>query len=244
MFRRKAYERLLEWKGEGGESAMLIEGARRTGKSTLAEMFASNEYSTSLIINFETAEQAVRDIFEQFRSNVDDFFKYLLAFYGVELKERDALIVFDEVQRFPMARSFVKQLVADGRYDYLETGSLISIRKNVENIIIPSEEDRLSLAPFDFEEFLWAVGNSELAELVRESFATRSPLPDAIHRKAERFWREYMLVGGMPQAVQSYVDSNDFGRADRTKRRILNLYREDSFSYARSGRLCRRVYEK
>lgn len=231
MFERKAYQKMLEWKAGEGESALLIEGARRTGKSTLAEIFAKAEYSTHLIINFETAEASVKEIFEQYRSDIDEFFKYLLLFYGVELKRRDALIVFDEVQRFPMARSFIKQLVADGRYDYLETGSLISIRKNVENIIIPSEEDRLELGPFDFEEFLGACGNAMLAGAIRDSFTRQKPLPEAIHRKAERLWREYMLVGGMPQAVQAYVDSNDFSRADRVKRRILRLYQEDIMKF-------------
>lgn len=231
MFERKAYQKLLEWKAGEGESALLIEGARRTGKSTLAETFAKAEYSTHLIINFETVEPSVKEIFEEYRSNVDEFFKYLLLFYGIELKYRDALIVFDEVQRFPMARSFIKQLVADGRYDYLETGSLISIRKNVENIIIPSEEDKIELGPLDFEEFLTACGNAALADAIRDSFAQQKPLPEAIHRKAEKLWREYMLVGGMPQAVQAYVDSNDFSRADRVKRRILRLYQEDIMKF-------------
>ena len=231
MFKRKAYKKLLEWKEGNGESAMLIEGARRTGKSTLAESFASSEYTTYLLIDFETVEQTVKDIFEQHRSNIDEFFKYLIAFYGVDLKERDTLIVFDEVQRFPIARSFIKQLVADGRYDYLETGSLISIRKNVENIIIPSEEDKLNLGPLDFEEFLWACNNTKLAEAIRESFDQLAPLPEALHRKAERLWREYLLVGGMPQAINTYLETNDFKKTDKTKRRILNLYREDIMKF-------------
>ena len=231
MYKRKAYAKLLEWKAGNGESAVLIEGARRTGKSTLAEAFAENEYATHLIINFETAPQEVKGIFAQYRSDVGEFFKYLLAYYGISLKERDALVVFDEVQRFPMARSFIKQLVADGRYDYMETGSLISIKKNVEDIIIPSEEDKLELGPLDFEEFLWASGNAPLADLVRSSFDEKEPLPEALHRKAEKLWREYMLVGGMPQAVRAYLDANDFGAADKAKRRILNLYREDIMKF-------------
>ena len=231
MFKRKAYQKLLEWKEGDGESALLIEGARRTGKSTLAEVFAQSEYATYLLINFETVEQTVKDIFEQYRSNIGEFFKYLLAFYGVDLKERNALIVFDEVQRFPTARSFIKQLVADGRYDYLETGSLISIRKNVDNIIIPSEEDRLELGPLDFEEFLWACNNTKLAEVIQESFDKLTPLPEGLHRKAERLWREYLLVGGMPQAINTYLETNDFKKTDKTKRRILNLYREDIMKF-------------
>lgn len=231
MFDRKAYDRMLEWKRGNGESALLIEGARRTGKTTLAETFAKNEYATHLVINFETAPKDVLEIFSSYRYDVAEFFKYLTAYLGVTLRERDALIVFDEVQRFPMARSFIKQLVADGRYDYVETGSLISIRQNVKDIIIPSEEDRIEIGPFDFEEFLGACGDASLAALIRESFDALEPLPDALHRRAEQRFREYMLVGGMPQAITAYIESNDFGAADRVKRRILNLYREDIMKF-------------
>jgi len=231
MFERKAYKKLLEWKSRNGESAILIEGARRTGKSTLAETFAAKEYATSLMINFETVEREVKDIFEQYRSDVDEFFKYLLAFYGVRLKERNTLIIFDEVQQFPIARSFIKQLVADGRYDYMETGSLISIKKNVQDIIIPSEEDKLQLGPMDFEEFLWACSNPQLGDLIHESFDLLKPLPESLHRRAEKYWREYLLVGGMPQSVQAYVDHNDFSRSDEAKRRILKLYLEDIMKF-------------
>lgn len=231
LLKRKAYDLLREWKQGNGESAMLIEGARRTGKSTLAEEFARNEYSASLLINFETAPQAVRSIFVDYRDDIDEFFKYLFAYYGTSLKERDALIIFDEVQRLPTARSFIKQLVADGRYDYMETGSLISIKKNVEGIIIPSEEDKITLGPLDFEEFLWATGNEQLANLISESFYKVKPLPEALHKKAEQLWHEYMLVGGMPQSVVAYLEENDFAAADRMKRRILNLYREDIMKF-------------
>jgi len=233
MFERKAYGKLLEWKAGRGESAILIEGARRTGKSTLAEAFASNEYATSLIINFETAEYEVKDIFLHYRSDIGEFFKYLQAYYGTSLAERNTLVVFDEVQQFPIARSFIKQLVADGRYDFMETGSLISIKKNVKDIIIPSEEDKLNLGPMDFEEFLWACSNPQLVELIRESFELLKPLPEALHRRAEKYWREYLLVGGMPQSVQAYISHNDFGRADKEKRRILDLYREDIMKFGR-----------
>ncbi len=227
VFNRKAYARMLEWKRGNGVSALLIEGARRTGKTTLAQAFAAKEYASHLIINFETAPKDVLDIFSQYRHDVGEFFKYLTAYLGVNLKERDSLVVFDEVQRFPMARSFIKQLVADGRYDYMETGSLISIKRNVRDIIIPSEEDKLELGPFDFEEFLEATGDGALVSLIRESFEGLTPLPDALHKKAARRFREYLLVGGMPQAVKAYVEANDFGAADRVKRRILNLYLED-----------------
>lgn len=231
MFKRKAYKELLEWKAGCGESAMLIEGARRTGKSTLAEEFAAKEYGSHLIIDFEVAPQEVKNLFLHYRDDVDEFFKYLLAYYGVNLRRRDALVVFDEVQRFPVARSFIKQLVADRRFDYIETGSLISIRKNVEGILIPSEEDKMSLDPLDFEEFCWATGNEALADLIRDSFEHLNPLPEALHRKAEKLWREYMLVGGMPQSVSAYLDTNDFAHADGTKRRIISLYKEDIMKF-------------
>lgn len=231
MFERKAYKQLLEWKAGEGQSAILLEGARRTGKSTLAELFAKKEYQSHLIINFETVEHEVKEIFEQYRSDVGEFYKYLLAFYGATLKPRNSLVVFDEVQQFPVARSFVKQLVADGRYDYMETGSLISIKKNVQDIIIPSEEDKLELSPMDFEEFLWACSNRQLSELIRESFDQLQPLPEALHRRAEKYWREYLIVGGMPQSVQAYIDHEDFGQSDQAKRRILNLYREDIMKF-------------
>ncbi|WP_080802320.1 ATP-binding protein [Arabiibacter massiliensis] len=231
LFKRKAYDDLLAWKQGNGESAILIEGARRTGKSTLAERFAQAEYESYLLINFETAPQEVRDIFNDYRDNVDTFFKYLLAYYGVRLERRRSLIIFDEVQRFPIARSYIKHLVADGRFDYMETGSLISIKKNVEDILIPSEEDKIDLGPLDFEEFLWATGNTALADLIAESFESGRALPSPLHRKASQLWREYLLVGGMPQSVAAYLETDDFAQADRAKRRILNLYREDIMKF-------------
>ena len=231
FFKRKAYDDLLAWKQGNGESAILIEGARRTGKSTLAERFARTEYESYLLINFETAPQEVRDIFNDYRNNVDTFFKYLLAYYGISLVHRRSLIIFDEVQRFPVARSYIKQLVADGRFDYMETGSLISIKKNVEDIIIPSEEDKIELGPLDFEEFLWATGNIAIADLIAESFGSSRALPSPLHRKASQLWREYLLVGGMPQSVSAYLETDDFSQADRAKRRILNLYREDIMKF-------------
>lgn len=231
LFRRKVYDDLLAWKQGDGESAILIEEARRTGKSTLAERFAQAEYESYLLINFETAPQEVKDIFNDYRDNVDTFFKYLLAYYGVRLERRRSLIIFDEVQRFPVARSYIKQLVADGRFDYMETGSLISIKKNVEDILIPSEEDKIELGPLDFEEFLWVTGNTAMADLIVESFGSSRALPDPLHRKASQLWREYLLVGGMPQSVAAYLETNDFSQADRAKRRILNLYREDIMKF-------------
>ena len=228
MFRRKAYDKLLQWKRESqGARAVLIEGARRVGKSTLVEEFARHEYAASLVIDFSTVSDEVKGLFVQYRDDIDSFFMYLQAYMGVSLPRRESVVVFDEVQRFPPAREFVKQLVADGRYDYIETGSLISIRLNVKDIVIPSEERAIRLNPLDFEEFLWASGEEGLAAVVRASYDALRPLPEALHRKAERLFREYMLVGGMPQAVEAYLAERDFGEVDRVKRDILALYRND-----------------
>ena len=228
MFRRKAYDKLLQWKRESqGARAVLIEGARRVGKSTLVEEFARHEYAASLVIDFSTVSDEVKGLFVQYRDDIDSFFMYLQAYTGVSLPRRESVVVFDEVQRFPPAREFVKQLVADGRYDYIETGSLISIRLNVKDIVIPSEERAIRLNPLDFEEFLWASGEEGLAAVVRASYDALRPLPEALHRKAERLFREYMLVGGMPQAVEAYLAERDFGEVDRVKRDILALYRND-----------------
>ena len=244
MFKRRAYNKLLSWKRESqGSRAMLIEGARRVGKSTLARAFAENEYAAHLIVDFSEASEDLKSLFMDYRSDLDSFFMYLQAFTGAELPRRDSLIVFDEVQRFPPARELIKQLVADGRYDYLETGSLISIRRNVEGIVIPSEETSLRLSPLNFEEFLWAADEEQLAALIRGSFEKKAPLPDAIHRKAERLLREYMLVGGMPQAVEAYLKERDFGKVDKVKRDILRLYDQDIEKFGGTDALrIRRVF--
>lgn len=244
MFRRQAYDKLLKWKRESaGSRAMLIEGARRVGKSTLAQIFAENEYAAHLVIDFSNASEDLKLLFLDYRADLDSLFMYLQAFTGVELPHRDSLIVFDEVQRFPPARELIKQLVADGRYDYLETGSLISIRRNVENIVIPSEETSLRLNPMNFEEFLWAAEEDQLATLIRNSFEKKTPLPEAIHRKAERLFREYMLVGGMPQAVDTYLQEKDFGKVDQVKRDILRLYDGDIEKFGGTDALrIRRVF--
>jgi predicted AAA+ superfamily ATPase len=233
MIERKAYRDLLEWKKRNGQSALLIEGARRVGKSTLAGAFGKGEYRTSLIIDFSVASDDVKALFDTMRDDLDSFFRYLQAYYGVTFYPRDTLIVFDEVQLFPRARSFVKQLVADGRYDYIETGSLISIKKNIGDILIPSEEEPLALNPLDFEEFLAALGEDPLIETLRGAAEQPQPLPDAVHRKALKLFREYVLVGGMPQAVEAYRQTGDFGEVDRIKRRILGLYRNDVARYAK-----------
>ena len=228
IFQRNAYAKLLHWKQTSkGKTAMLIEGARRVGKSTLAEEFASNEYAGHLVIDFSQVSEDIKDLFRAYRMDIDTFFMYLKAYTGAKLPERDSLIVFDEVQRFPQAREFIKQLVADGRYDYLETGSLISIKRNVAGILIPSEETSMRLGPLNFEEYLRATGEESMVDPIRDSFQTLRPMPDALHRKAERLFREYMLVGGMPQAVNAFNESKDFGVVDTVKREILALYRND-----------------
>lgn len=229
MLKRKIYNKLLDWKNNThGTKAMLIEGARRVGKSTIAEAFARNEYSTFLIIDFAKKDAAVEDFFNSYLNDLDTLFMMLQAHYGVNLKERDALIVFDEVQMFPQARAAIKYLVADGRYDYLETGSLISIKENVRGIVIPSEERHVSMYPMDFEEFAWAMGEDLLIDYVKTCFNNRQPLERALHNKAMMLFKQYMLVGGMPKAVKAYIDNHkSFSAADAEKRDILALYRED-----------------
>ncbi|NHM14743.1 ATP-binding protein [Xiamenia xianingshaonis] len=228
MFRRKRYDDLLEWKStSNGKSAVLVEGARRVGKTTLVQGFASAEYADSIYIDFSKAPKAVLDLFLNEREDVDTFLRMLQLHYAKKLPERKSVIIFDEVQRFPVAREYVKHLVADGRFDYIETGSLISIRKNVDDIVIPSEEERLSLHPLDFDEYLWALGLDAYIDAVRDAFERRVPLPDLVHAKIMRLFNEYMLVGGMPQSVEAFAESKDFGPCDRVKRNILNLYLED-----------------
>lgn len=244
VFTRKLYDRMLEWKNETkGQRALLVEGARRVGKSTLVAEFARKEYRQHLIIDFSEAADELKGLFLQYRSDLDLFFMYLQTYMGVQLEPRETVIVFDEIQRFPQAREFIKQLVADGRYDYIETGSLISIKKNVEDIVIPSEERAMRLNPLDFEEFLWAIGETQLAAAAKDSFDRLIPLPDALHRKCSRLFREYMLVGGMPQAVQAYLDNKDFEAVDRVKRDILALYNGDISKFGGTDALrIRRVF--
>lgn len=231
--RRKVYDKLLEWKSRKGKSALLIQAARRVGKSYIAEEFARKEYKSYILIDFNIVDQQVKDIFIHDLDNMKLFFMKLIAFYGVKLYERESLIIFDEVQLFPRARSAIKYLVADGRYDYIETGSLISIRENVKDILIPSEEDAVNMYPLDFEEFLWAVGNDSMMDLISECYDRKKPLGQALHRKAMDYFRQYMIVGGMPQAVEVFVKTGDFEEVDRVKRRILKLYRDDIRKHAR-----------
>lgn len=231
---RKAYDKLVEWKKTSqGASALLIEGARRVGKSYLVKRFAQNEYESYIYIDFSNVEKAVLSLFENEMNPLDIFFLKLQAFYGVKLKKRKSCIIFDEVQMYPRARQMIKHLVEDGRYDYMETGSLVGIRQNVENILIPSEEDSMQLNPLDFEEFLWAQGEEPLAVFIRDCFLNRKPLGDALHRKALNLFRLYMIVGGMPQAVEKYCETQSLSQVQVIQRRILKLYRDDIGKFAK-----------
>ena len=230
---RKIYERLRAWKQEDkGRSCILIQGARRVGKSYVAEEFAKKEYRSYILIDFNRANQQIRDMFLNDLDDLDIFFLKLKAAYNVELYERESVIILDEVQLFPRARSAVKYLVADGRYDYIETGSLVSIKENVEHILIPSEEEQVYMYPMDFEEFLWALGNRTLVPVIRSCFEKKQPMGQTLHRKAMDLFRQYMIVGGMPQAVEEFVNTKNFNAVDRVKRRILNLYRDDIHKHA------------
>ena len=236
IFKRKAYNKLLEWKhNQNGRTAILIEGAHRVGKSTLVENFAKNEYESYIIIDFNKASKVFKSLFDDLM-NLDYIFMQLQAQYNVILKERKSVIVFDEVQKCPQARQAIKYLVADGRYDYIETGSLISIKKNTKDITIPSEEERLSMYPMDYEEFRWALGDEATIPLLRMFYENRVPLGNA-HRDKMRDLRLYMLVGGMPQAVNAYLDTNNLSIVDNVKRGIIKLYQDDFQKLDPTGRL-------
>lgn len=237
MFRRKIYDKLLEWKTESdGRTALLIEGARRVGKSTVVEEFAKNEYESYILIDFSRASKSVKELFEDI-SDLDYLFLQLQLQYKVDLHERRSLIIFDEVQQCPLARQAIKALVADHRYDYVETGSLISIKRNVKDILIPSEERKISMYPMDHEEFLWAVGDITTIPLLKKVFDSGKPVGAQIHRKLMRDFRLYMLVGGMPQAVNEYIETNNFRKVDQIKRDILNLYEDDLKKIDPTGKL-------
>lgn len=231
--KRKIYDQLVSWKQDGaGRTALLIDGARRVGKSYVAEEFAKAEYKSYLLIDFNRVGDEVKDLFLHYLNDLDTLFMYLSGYYNVKLYEHESLIIFDEVQMFPRARAAIKYLVADGRYDYLETGSLMSIRKNVKDIVIPSEERHIKMYPMDFEEFLWAMGNDTLMDIVRKRFEAHKSMGQVMHRRAMDYFRQYLIVGGMPQAVQEYAESKDFDRVDRIKRDILTLYRADIVKHA------------
>ena len=227
IFKRKIYEELLHWKRtDEGRTAVLIQGARRIGKSTIAEEFAANEYETYILVDFAACSAEIRDLFNDI-SDLNRIFMRLQFEYGVELKERKSVIIFDEVQLAPKARQAIKYLVKDGRYDYIETGSLISIRKNVRDILIPSEETKLYMYAMDYEEFKWALGDTATVKLLQGCFLNRTSLGDATNRKLMRDFRLYMLVGGMPQAVAAYLDTNNLEKVDSVKRSVITLYEDD-----------------
>ena len=232
IFKRKIYEKLLSWKElSAGNSAVMLEGARRIGKSTIVEEFARNEYDDYLILDFVRENSDIRANFLENIGDLDAFFRNLFLLKGKSLRGSRCVIIFDEVQLFPPARQAIKYLVADGRYDYIETGSLISIKKNVKDILIPSEEYRLKMYPMDFEEYLWAMGDTVTIPTIADAFHRKKPLGDAIHRKIMKNFRTYMAVGGMPQAVQAFVEGKTFEQIDFIKRNILDLYGEDLAKY-------------
>lgn len=231
--KRKIYNQLLEWKEKRScKEVLLIEGARRIGKSYIVEEFARREYQSYMLIDFSKVSKEIKEIFDNYLTDQKTLFRLLSIATGVKLHERESLIIFDEVQKYPRAREAVKELVAQHTYDYIETGSLVSIKKNTEGILIPSEEHPLTMHPMDFEEFLWAIGEDELMDYVRECFEAHHALATAIHRKLMNYLRTYIVVGGMPQAVQEYVNTQDLDEVDHIKRRILGLYRADIFNYA------------
>ena len=237
MFQRKIYSKMLEWKEQsGGKTALLIEGARRIGKSTVVEGFAQKEYQSYVLIDFSRASQETRQLFEDV-SDLNYLFLQLQLQYKTDLHTRNSVIIFDEVQLCPKARQAIKALVEDGRYDFIETGSLISIKKNVQDILIPSEERKINMYPMDYEEFLWALGDDTTFSLLKKCFETNQPLGDALNRRQLRQFRLYMLVGGMPQAVAAYIETNSFRKVDEVKRDIISLYENDFAKIDPTGRL-------
>ena len=230
--KRKIYEQLLRWKTESApETALLIEGARRVGKSWIVEEFAKHEYRSFVLIDFNKVSKAVIDVFKNDLEDLDVFFRKLSEYYGVRLYERETLFVFDEVQEFPRARAAIKYLVEDGRYHFIETGSLMSIAENVTGIVIPSEEDSVKMYPFDFEEFLWATGRADMVETIKAHRRDLVPF-GAVHRKIIEAFREYLVVGGMPQAVSCWAETHDLKKVEAAKKRILKLYRNDIRKHA------------
>lgn len=237
IFKRKLYDKLLDWKNNRkGKTAVMIEGARRVGKSTLAKQFAENEYDSYVLIDFSIAPKEITELFD-YISDLEYFFMQLQFRLGVSLIEHKSLIIFDEVQICPKARQAIKHLVADGRYDYIETGSLISIRKNVKDIVIPSEEEKMALNPMDYEEFKWALDDTTTIPQLRMLFDKKMSIGDAVTRKLMRDFRIYMVVGGMPQAVSEYLDSHNLQEVDRAKRGIIQLYEDDFYKIDPSGRI-------
>ena len=234
--KRKIYDKLLQWKTEkDGTTALMIEGARRIGKSYIVERFAEKEYESYILIDFSKAPARVRSWFDEYLEDIDTLLQNIQLHYKKQLTPRKSLIIFDEVQKCPRAREAIKALVEDHRFDYIETGSLIAIKKNVDDILIPSEEDGIEMYPMDFEEFIWAMGDEVMYPHIRKCFETNKPMGD-FHREAMRYFRQYLIVGGMPQAVKEYVNSRDFTKVDAVKRQILRLYRNDIKKYAGSAK--------
>lgn len=233
MLKRKIYEQLCNWKRKSnGQTALLIDGARRVGKSYIVEQFAMHEYKSYILIDFGNAPREILELFTNESSDLDLFFAKLSAYYSTVLYERQSLIIFDEIQQFPRARQLMKYFVADGRFDFLETGSLIRLKKNTEHIILPSEEEHLEMFPMDFEEFLWAMEDETTIPLIRKCFDLKTPVGQTLHRKIMNDFRQYVLVGGMPQSVLAYQNQKDFAASDEAKRRILRLYRDDVSKFA------------
>lgn len=236
VFERKIYQKMLEWKKESnGKTALLIKGARRVGKSTIAEEFAKKEYSSYILIDFSIAPKEIHELFQDL-SDLNYLFLRLQLIYHVNLEKRNSVIIFDEVQKEPYARQAIKHLVKDGRYDYIETGSLLSIKKNVKDIIIPSEETRIEMTPMDFEEFRWALGDKATIPILKKAFENEISLGDDVNRRLLRDFRLYMLVGGMPQAVNEYIETNNLSLVDKMKRSILELYQDDFRKIDSTGR--------
>lgn len=229
VLKRKIYQKLLEWKNETkGQKALLIEGARRIGKSTIVLDFAEKEYESYLLIDFSIAPKDIKEYFEYYMTDIDTLFALLMTYYNVRLIKRKSLVIFDEIQFCPKAREAIKHLVKDGRYDYIETGSLISVKENVKDILIPSEERHIKMFPLDFEEFLWAMNENGLCELIKKHYIEKKPLPDLLHRKALILFKQYVIVGGMPKCIVSYIENGKlFYFSESEKRDILELYRSD-----------------
>lgn len=237
IFKRKIYSKLKEWKKEAnGNYALLIEGARRVGKSTVVEEFAKSEYSKYILIDFSVVSTEVKNLFDDL-SDLNSFFSMLQLYFHTDLETRNSLIIFDEVQLYPKARQAIKVLVKDGRYDYIETGSLISIKKNVQDILIPSEEKKITMYPMDYEEFLWALNDTSTMPLLKTFFDSSKPFGDDLNRKLMKNFRLYMLVGGMPQAVNTYINTYNFRKVDEVKRSIIDLYEDDFKKIDSTGRL-------
>ena len=234
-FKRKIYDRILDWKENRSDRyALLIKGARRVGKSTIVEQFGKNEFKSYVMIDFAHTSKEIIELFDDMH-DLDFFFLRLQQFTGVKLYEKESLIIFDEVQLCPKARQAIKYLVKDGRYKYIETGSLISIKKNTENILIPSEEHKINMYPMDFEEFLWAVNDEVTADTIRYLLNNKKTAGNAMHRSLMRTFRLYMLIGGMPQAIETYLETNNLQDVDNVKREIIDLYEEDFIKIDRTG---------